>query len=108
MKKAILGSWTDITSKFTKGSGTFQNNTSSNTLTGFTIGTEYIAEIKVTDRLNSVTRQVEITSGDSILCLNRTRKLAGFGKIPDTNLPEGSGDEGLFGRRGSRRRRERI
>ena len=46
----------------------------------------------MTDRLNSVTREVEITSGDSILCLNRTRKLAGFGKIPDTNLPEGSGD----------------
>jgi len=91
-KSGSFGSWTDITSKFTLGSGTFKNNTTSNTLTGFTVGTEYIAEIKVTDLLSSVTRQVEITSGDSILCLNRTKKLVGVGKIPTNTLPTGSLD----------------
>ena len=91
-KIGSFGSWTDITSKFTTGSGAFQNNTSSNTLTGFTIGTEYIAEIKVTDRLNSVVREVQITSGDSTLVMNKTKKVTGFGKIPDRTLPEGSGD----------------
>lgn len=91
-KNGSYGSWTDITSKFVLGNGTFANNTTSNTLTGFAIGTEYIAEIMVTDLLNSVTREVPITSGDSVLCLNRTKKIMGVGKIPDRTLPEGSGD----------------
>jgi len=91
-KNGSFGSWSDITSKFTTGNGTFANNTSSNTLTGFTVGTQYVAEIRVTDKLSSVTRSVEITSGDSTLCLNRSKKMIGVGKIPDRTLPEGSGD----------------
>lgn len=85
-------SWIDITNKFTIENGTFSNNTTSNTLTGYVVGTEYIVEVKVTDRLVSVTRQVSVTSGDSTLCLNRTKKILGVGKIPLKTLPAGSGD----------------
>ena len=92
VKGGSYGSWIDITSKFTIGNGNFANNTTSNTLTGYVVGTEYEIEIKVTDRLSSATRTIEVTSGDSTLVLNRTKKMIGVGKIPDRTLPEGSGD----------------
>ena len=92
VKGGSYGSWTDITSKFSISGGNFNNNTTSNTLTGYTVGTQYEIEIRVTDRLSSATRTVEVTSGDSTLCLNRSKKIVGFGKIPDRALPDGSGD----------------
>jgi len=91
-KSGSFGSWIDITNKFTIGSGNFSNNTTSNTLTGYTVGTEYVVEVRVTDRLSTATRTVNVTSGDSTLVLNRTKKMIGVGKIPDRTLPEGSGD----------------
>lgn len=91
-KNGSFGSWTDITSKFTMSNGSFANNTTSNTLTGYAVGTEYVVEIRVTDKLSTATRTVEVTSGDSTLVLNRTKKMIGVGKIPDRTLPEGSGD----------------
>lgn len=91
-KGGTYGGWNDITSKFTISNGNFTNNTTSNTLTGYVVGTEYEIEIKVTDRLSSATRVAEVTSGDSTLCLNKSKKIVGFGKIPDRTLPEGSGD----------------
>ena len=91
-KNGSFGAWTDITNKFTMSNGTFNNNTTSNTLTGYTVGTEYVVEVRVTDKLSTATRTVEVTSGDSTLVLNRTKKVIGIGKIPDRTLPEGSGD----------------
>lgn len=91
-KSGSFGAWTDITNKFTMSNGTFNNNNTSNTLTGYKVGTEYVVEVRVTDKLSSATRTVEVTSGDSTLVLNRTKKIIGIGKIPDRTLPEGSGD----------------
>lgn len=91
-KEGAFGAWIDITDKFIIENGTFVNNNTSNTLTGYTVGTEYLLEIKVTDKLSTTIRTAEVTSGDSTLCLNRTKKIIGIGKIPERTLPDGSGD----------------
>jgi len=84
--------WIDITDKFVTGTGIVQNSEESNILTDYEVGTEYVVEIKITDRLSSYTRSAEVNSGETILCLNRTKKIMGVGKIPTNTLPAGSGD----------------
>lgn len=81
--------WTDITSKFDISGGTFANKSSGNTLTGFTVGTEYTLYFRVKDGystyiLSTALSGGTLSSGQPLLDLNKTKKGIGFGGINET------------------------
>lgn len=88
-----FGEWTDITNLFEVDveNGTFENADVSE-IAGFELGTEYIIEVLVNDRLSQSELEFTLNSGESIICFNKTKKVTGFGKIPDRTFPQGSGD----------------
>lgn len=81
--------WTDITSKFDISAGIFANKSSGNTLTGFTVGAEYVLYFKVSDGystylLSTALSGATLSSGEPILDLNKTQKAMGIGCIAET------------------------
>lgn len=62
-------------------------------ITNLTVGTEYHAMFQVTDLLDTATEIIEISAGDSLISVNKTQKMVGIGKLPDTsNLYSGTLD----------------
>lgn len=84
----------DITNLFSQDTteGTFENISSSNEIAGFELGKNYEIELYVYDKLGSHYLTTTLTSGESIVCFNKTKRVTGFGKIPDRTLPTGSID----------------
>lgn len=87
-KKVKTASW-DSVSWVTLETGKYQisgnniTNTTNAILTDFAVGTEYDIRILVTDKLDSAQADFRVTSGEPIVCFDRTNKSVGIDKIPD-------------------------
>lgn len=95
-KKSNVTDWTDITNKFNISDGVFKTKANSE-LTGFTLGTSYTLNFRVTDGngnyyLSQVIFNSDIDNGTPAMAINIDKLITGFGKIPDRNLPAGSID----------------
>lgn len=86
------GAWTDITALFTKVDGNFSNVTTANAISGFTFGTKYDVQIRVTDKLSLSIATLSVNDGNIMIAKNMSKVILGVGKIPDSNLPPGSLD----------------
>lgn len=75
------GSWTDITGLVLYGSGTFNNSTNTQ-LTGFTFGTAYTVELKVTDKLGFNTLTTTVSKGIFTMLIDQEYGSVGIGDIP--------------------------
>lgn len=79
------GEWVD---KFTAISqnysqGTYQNTTA-NLISGFTLGEEYEVQVKVTDKLKSVTTLVVVNNGKVTFAVDRVNHTLGLNCFPGT------------------------
>lgn len=86
------GAWTDITALFTKADGKFNNVATANAIGGFTFGTKYDVQLRVSDKLSLNIVNLSVNDGNIMLVKNKTKKLIGVGKIPDNSLPNNSID----------------
>lgn len=75
------GSWTDITGLVLYGSGTFNNSTNTQ-LTGFTFGTAYTVELKVTDKLGFNTLTTTVSKGMFTMLIDQEYGSVGIGDMP--------------------------
>lgn len=88
--------WTDLTDisnlfDYDYEKETFKNKDVAE-VANFELGKEYEIELIAFDELDYYSSSFVLTSGESIVCFNKTKKITGFGKIPDRKLPEGSID----------------
>lgn len=84
--------WTDITSSATTDTENQKIKLTNKEISGFTLGYEYELQIRAKDELSESIQTLVINSGEPLICVNKTKKVTGFGKIPNRNLPYGSID----------------
>ena len=84
--------WTTILSSATTNSEKQEFTLKDKEISGFTLGYEYELQIRAKDELSESIITIVVNSGEPLVCFNRTKKLVGIGKIPDTSLPEESLD----------------
>lgn len=87
-----LDTWTSILNSATIDNQTGEFTLKNKEISGFTLGYEYELQIRAKDELSESIITIVVNSGEPLICVNKTRKVTGFGKIPDRNLPKGSID----------------
>ena len=92
INEEYIDDWTNIIAFASTNTQTGIYSITDREISGFQLGQEYEIQIRVTDKLSEAISTVIINTGEPLVCFNRTEKIVGIGKIPDTSLNEGSVD----------------